>query len=46
VEAPSKSGIEIWIKREITVAAACVKRQDSERNTYSIKETNYYKVVA
>jgi hypothetical protein len=48
VEAPSESGSEIWIKREIAVAAACVKRQDSERNTYtsSRKETNYYHFVA
>jgi len=33
VEAPSKSGSEIWTKSEIAVAAACVKRQDNERNT-------------
>jgi hypothetical protein len=46
VKALSKSGSEIWTKSEIAVAAVCVKRQDSERNTYSRKETNYYKVVA
>lgn len=38
MEAPSKSGSEIWITREIAVAAACVKRRDSERNTYCKKE--------
>jgi len=40
VEAPSKSGTEIWIKIKIAVAAACVKREDSERNIYSGKETS------
>jgi len=38
VKALSKSATEGWIEREIAAAAVCVRRQDSERNTYSRKD--------